>query len=349
MGEVEKLRDEYRKKYAAITENPETYPTPEPQPVDFKQPAPAAPRPAPSVSATGWPFTAAEAQRRQSATGLPKELQLAAGVSKIDLVLIPSGDFIIGAASGPDDEYPPSSVRITKAFYMSRAEISNSQFREFDASHDSRTIDIYAKDHTGPGPSVDHPLQPVVRVSWEEAMAYCAWLSRTTGRRCSLPTEAQWEYACRGGTATPLWFGELTNNFAPFANLADANLRRELNTAMPWIPAIESVNDGSTITRNIASGRPNPWGLYDMHGNVAEWTMSLYQNYPYRDNDGRNSIASSVSGASAQRVVRGGSFWDRPHRATSSNRRSYEPWQRVFDVGFRIVIEIADSELSAQP
>ena len=349
MGEVERLRNEYRSKYADITENPEAYPTPEPQPLEFKPPAPGAPRASAAASVVGWPFTADEARRRQSATGLPKEMQLVAAGSKIDLVLIPPGEYLIGDVNGSADEYPPAKVRIAKAFYMSRAEISNSQFREFDNSHDSRTIDIYAKDHTGPGPSVDQPLQPVVRVSWEDAMAYCAWLSRATGRRCSLPTEAQWEYACRGGTATPLWFGELTNNFAPFANLADSNLRRGLNTAMPWIPAIEAVSDGSTITRNIASGKPNPWGLYDMHGNVAEWTMSLYQNYPYRDSDGRNGSAPLAVGNSAQRVVRGGSFWDRPHRATSSSRRSYEPWQRVFDVGFRIVVEVADSDLSAHP
>ena len=154
-----------------------------------------------------------------------KSCKLTAGNSKIDLVLIPAGEFVMGATDGPDDEYPPARVRIAKPFYMSRAEISNAQFREFDAEHDSRTIDIYAKDHTGPGPSVNQPSQPVVRVSWQEAMAYCDWLSRTTGRRCSLPTEAQWEYACRAGTATPLWFGDLTTNFAPFANLADANLR----------------------------------------------------------------------------------------------------------------------------
>ncbi len=338
MGEVETLRDEYRKKYAATADNPEHYPVPAPAPTAFVRPAPAAPRTAPAVAAEGWPFDAAEAQSRQAAAQLPKELQYAAGKARIDFVLIPAGEFVIGSANGAADQYPPARVRITKPFYMSRSEISNSQFNEFDPAHDSRTIDIYAKDHTGPGPSVNQPSQPVVRVSWQEAMAYCDWLSRTTGRRCTLPTEAQWEYACRAGTDTPLWFGDLTANFAPFANLADANLRGGLNTVRPWIPAIDKVNDGATVTRNTGNGRANPWGLYDMHGNAAEWTLSLYMDYPYRDDDGRNAVTGRRADGANQRVARGGSFWDRPARATSSSRRSYEPWQRVFDVGFRVVM-----------
>ena len=349
MGEVDKLRNAYREKYAGTTDNPEVYPTPEPQPVAFVQPAAPAPRTTVAVTAESWPFNAAEAQRRQAAAGLPKGVQVTAGNSNIDLVLIPAGEFVMGATDGPDDEYPSARVRIAKPFYMSRAEISNDQFREFAAEHDSRTIDIYAKDHTGPGPSVNQPSQPVVRVSWQEALAYCDWLSRTTGHRCSLPTEAQWEYACRAGTATPLWFGDLTTNFAPFANLADARLRGGLNTARPWIPAIESVNDGATITRSVGSGQPNPWGLCDMHGNAAEWTRSLYEKYPYRDDDGRNAVTAPGPNSTRQRVVRGGSFWDRPYRATSSGRRSYEPWQRVFDVGFRIIVETETAQLTAVP
>jgi formylglycine-generating enzyme required for sulfatase activity len=339
MGEPDTLRNEYRKLYANTTDNPETYPTPESAPVAFVKPAPAVPRHAPAVTADGWPFDTAEAQRRQAAAGLPKELQLACGTNsnvKLDFVLIPAGEFVLGNATGADDENPPTRVRITKPFYMSRTEISNAQFREFDGTHDSRTIDIYAKDHTGSGPSVNQPEQPAVRVSWKEAVAFCDWVGSTTGQRCALPTEAQWEYACRAGTTTPLWFGDLTANFAPFANLADANLRHGMNTVRPWIPAIEAVNDGAAIPQNVAAYQPNPWGLYNMHGNAAEWTRSLCQPYPYRDDDGRNAITGKQMG---QRSVRGGSFWDRPYRATSSARRSYEPWQRVFDVGFRIILE----------
>ena len=86
-----------------------------------------------------------------------------------------------------------------------------------------------------------------------------------------------------------------------------------------------------------------------MHGNAAEWTRSLYEKYPYRDDDGRNAVTAPGPNSTSQRVVRGGSFWDRPHRATSSGRRSYEPWQRVFDVGFRIIVETETAQLTAVP
>ena len=116
----------------------------------------------------------------------------------------------------------------------------------------------------------------------------------------------------------------------------------------PWIPSIENINDGAVITRNAGLGQPNPWGLFDMHGNAAEWTRSLYLKYPYRDEDGRNAVAAPSAKDPAQRVARGGSFWDRPYRATASSRRGYEPWQRVFDVGFRIIIE-PEVKVSANP
>ncbi|MCX7009594.1 MAG: SUMF1/EgtB/PvdO family nonheme iron enzyme [Kiritimatiellaeota bacterium] len=341
IGQPRQLRTTYRKEFANVSCDAEAYPTPEPQRVAFIKPTPIAKRQSPIANSTGWPFDAAEAQHRQASAGLPKEMTLTVGSSKLEMVLIPAGEFVIGDANGTPDEYPQARVRVEKPFYMSKAEISNAQFQEFDAAHDSRTIDTYTKDHVGPGPSVNGAQQPVVRVSWQEAMAYCNWLSRTTGRRCTLPTEAQWEYACRAGTATPLWFSDLTGNFAPFANLADKSLRTGLRTVMPWIPAIETVNDGAVVTRATGAGKPNPWGLSDMHGNAAEWTMSLYRPYPYRDDDGRNAL-----NATGERVVRGGSFWNRPQRARSACRLTYEPWQRVFDVGFRVICEPSDAKSS---
>jgi len=334
------LRCAYRKKYADIHIDPEIYPTPEPSPVVFVKPAelPSPKSPIPHV--TGWPFDGAEAQRRQTGSGLPRELCINAGHSKLEMVLIPAGEFLMGDRNGCADERPLTRVRIEKPFYMSRMEISNAQFREFAPNHDSRTIDAYGKDHVGSGPSVNGPQQPVVRVSWRDALAYCGWLSRGTGRRFALPTEAQWEYACRAGTATPLWFGDVTANFAPFANLADKSLRKGLRTATPWIPTIDDVNDGAVVTRNVGKGTPNPWGLYDMHGNAAEWTLSLYRPCPYRDDDGRNATDGD-----GERVARGGSFWDRPQRARSSCRRAYTPWQCVFDVGFRVICDAGTPSL----
>ena len=148
-------------------------------------------------------------------------------------------------------------------------------------------------------------------------------------RRCKfrLPSEAEWEYACRAGTAAPFYFGETDTDFSPFANLADAMLsefvchpykkNREpmLNRSKydDWIPKESRVNDGGFLSDGVGQYRPNAWGLCDMHGNVAEWTCSAHWPYPYQDSDGRND----PSLATEKRVVRGGSWRDLPPQATS--------------------------------
>ena len=106
---------------------------------------------------------------------------------------------------------------------------------------------------------------------------------------------------------------------------------------MQPIPAIMDIDDEAIATTKVASYLPNAWGLYDMHGNAAEWTRSLFQPYPYDTHDGRNSM--QVESAAGKRVVRGGSFHDRPTRCRSSFRQAYAAWQGVHDVGFRVVIE----------
>jgi formylglycine-generating enzyme required for sulfatase activity len=143
-----------------------------------------------------------------------------------------------------------------------------------------------------------------------------------------LPGEAQWEYACRAGSPTPLWFGDLTTDFSKFANLADHTLRvmptfswgLPSGGVPPWRPAIDSINDGFRIAAPVGSFAPNAWGLCDMAGNVWEWTSGDFT--PER------------------KTVRGGSWSDRPLRATSSSRLGYRPWQPVYNVGFRVICEV---------
>jgi len=218
---------------------------------------------------------------------------------------------------------------------MGVCEVTNAQFARFDPTHDSRFISWFNKDQNRRGEPANRPAQPVIRVSWQEAMAFCRWLSQRTGRRFTLPTEAQWEYACRAGTATPMWYGSPEANFAKVANFADRRLNALTRRDSPkWIPTIDTVDDGAIVPAEVGRYQPNPWGLMDMHGNVAEWTLSLYRPYPYRADDGRNDPT-----ADGYRVVRGGSFYDRPHRGRSAFRWRYRPWQKVFNVGFRVVCE----------
>ncbi|MHC4511344.1 MAG: formylglycine-generating enzyme family protein, partial [Planctomycetota bacterium] len=103
------------------------------------------------------------------------------------------------------------------------------------------------------------------------------------------------------------------------------------------VPRDDRFNDRKLVTASVGSYRPNPWGLHDMHGNAWEWTRSAYQPYPYNPNDGRNDLTQT-----GRKTVRGGSWYDRPKRCRSAFRLSYPAWRKVYNVGFRIVIESAE-------
>ncbi len=268
-------------------------------------------------------------------------IPLAPGIC-MDLIRIPPGEFVMGQEDGCPDERPACRVKIERPFWIGRFEVTNEQFALFDPAHDSRWENSdFIK--FGPGElgwTLARPRQPVVRVSWTRAMAFCRWLSQKTGRQFTLPTEAQWEYACRAGTATPFWYGAPEGDFSPFANLSDRS-HQTIDTfgdpyrpdvIAPWRPADARFDDHSRVSAPVGSYRPNPWGLFDMHGNVAEWSRSEYRPYPYRD-DGRNSPAGG------RRVVRGGSWYDRPERCRAAFRQVYQADQPVYDVGFRIICE----------
>jgi formylglycine-generating enzyme required for sulfatase activity len=101
-----------------------------------------------------------------------------------------------------------------------------------------------------------------------------------------------------------------------------------------WIPKDDRFNDEGFVSEPVGKYKSNTWGLHDMHGNVSEWTRSLYKSYPYKDTDGRNNLS-----AQGKRVARGGSWYDRPKCSTSSYRRFFEDYQKVYNVGFRVIIE----------
>jgi formylglycine-generating enzyme required for sulfatase activity len=292
---------------------------------------------------------AAEAKRRQAALGTTsRSIDLGGGL-KMELVLIPPGEFVMGDAAGAGDERPACRVKIPKPFWMGRFEVTNAEFARFDPAHDSRVESKHAMQFGVRGFYVNGPRQPVVRVNWHQAMAFAAWLSARTGERLTLPTEAQWEYACRAGTATPSSYGGLDTDFSRHANLADRTLREfvcdpynKVRSPFPnpakyddWIPKDERFTDGGFVSEEVGRWQPNAWGLHDAHGNAAEWTRSAYRPYPYRDDDGRNEAA-----ASEPRVVRGGSWRDKPREARSASRLAYRCYQPVYNVGFRVVSEV---------
>ncbi len=236
---------------------------------------------------------------------------------------------------------------------MARFETSNRQFRQFDSVHESRTEDRHGYQFGITGYDQDQPDQPVVRVSWEEAMAFCRWLSRQTGLPMTLPTEAQWEWACRAGTATAFSFGDADTDFSPYANLGDAMLAqfagdpytqdrakaafKNPNRYDNWIPQDALFNDGGFVTEPVGQYKSNGWSLHDLHGNAWEWTRRAYRPYPYREDDGRNDVEKAPR--DIERVARGGSWYDRPFRRTASYRLPYRQYQRVYNVGFRVICE----------
>ena len=296
------------------------------------------------VKVKGFPFNAKNASMNAVNEDHTRTIEIAPGV-KMNFVKIPAGKFIMGSNNNPSDYSPAHVAEISKPFWMAQAEITNEQFRVIFPGHDSRFHDQQWKDHVNEGYPANNPEQPVVRVSWNEAMEYCRQLSAKTGLKIVLPTEKQWEWACRAGSDTPFWYGGLNDDFSLYENLSDRQMNKMAVSGVDpqpmavsnawykyytWHPKEESVDDGNMLPAPPGGYRPNPWGLYDMHGNVSEWTHSDYLPYPYSD---------KLQGTGRHRVARGGSWKNHPKTATSYFRKSYLPWQKVHNVGFRIIIE----------
>src|SRR5262249_38687350 len=149
------------------------------------------------------------------------------------------------------DESPAHKVKITKLFYLGATEVTNAQYEQFDPEHKK------LRGKHGVSKADD---EPVVMVAWQQAVAFCNWLAKKEGKPYRLPTEAEWEYACRAGTTTPYHTGDkLTPEQANFGQTTDG--KRRANVVA------------------VGSYKPNAWGLHDMHGNVAEWCHGWYGPY----------------------------------------------------------------------
>lgn len=272
------------------------------------------------------------------------ELNLGDGVM-MKFVSIPAGEFSMGSNEETPIEQPVCRVKIGKAFMMGTTEVTMEQYRQFDPDYLNGVYDMHYKDQVKRGYYMNDMQFPVIRVSWIKALEFCEWLSKKSGRKVKLPTEAQWEWACRAGSANSLSYGNLDSDFSKSANMADLKVREMavsgVNPRPMRNPSYRDdfelkdprFNDGVLHLAKAGSFEPNPWGLYDMHGNAAEWTRSIYAAYPYRD-DRRNKVTPG-----SKRVVRGGSWHDRPFRCTASFRLGFLDWQRVYHTGFRVVIE----------
>lgn len=297
------------------------------------------------LTVKGWPFAPDRVKEMLAdEKETVKVLEIAPGV-QMTFVHIPAGEFVMGSYHGEPDTYPTTKVKIDKAFWMGELEVTNQQYNTIFPQHDSRYVDQQWKDHVVPGYPANKPEQPVIRVSYNDAMEYCKILSQKTGLNITLPTEAQWEWACRGGSDEDFWFGNLNADFGKKDNLADVTTNKfavsgvdpqPMSPESPWykyytfLPKAANVDDGSLVQVGGKKYEANPFGLYCMHGNVAEWTRSDYVPYPYKENPKK---------VSEYKVVRGGSYIERPKYSTAYSRKGFYPYQCVFNVGFRVIIE----------
>jgi formylglycine-generating enzyme required for sulfatase activity len=323
----------------------------------------ADPKP-PTVYST-WPFSAPEAHRRQRETavaiGQPVEVTNSIGVR---LRLVPAGEFMMGSPidepGRAGDEGPPHRVRITKPFYIGANELTVAQFRAFveatghktDAEKDSKGGWGYTADDrrpflrdprftwrsTGFEQTDDHPA---VNVSWNDAAAFARWLSQKESKTYRLPTEAEWEYACRAGTNTRFYHGDDDAGLAGVGNISDQSATRKFAA---WLKADEvdrekfgqpTHADDHIFTAPVGRYLPNAFGLYDMHGNVWEWCSDWDQKDYYRE----SPLDDPPGPAGGKARIRGGGSWlHSADFARSARRRRYAPEARNSPIGFRIAM-----------
>lgn len=270
------------------------------------------------------------------------------------MVVVPAGRFVMGSVPGEEEReelaeefrnrsQPQRSVTV-KSFLAGRFEVTRGQYRMF-AEATGRSSDACfvwtgarfemdrAKGWRNPGYAQDD-LHPATCVSWEDASAYAKWLGQQTGRHYRLLTEAEWEYAARAGTTTTRSWGDAAGMSCDYANGADLSTLAQVPGASNWSAA--NCNDRHAYTARVGSYRPNAFGLYDMLGNVEEWTQDCWNaTYSGAPTDG----SAAAAGDCSLRAVRGGSWDDAPVGLRVAYRVGSPTTIRVYRRGFRVAAD----------
>jgi len=268
-----------------------------------------------------------------------------------EMVVIPAGRFVMGAAPGEEerealsDEFrnrsQPQHAVDVRSFSVGKFEVTRGQYRVF-AETTGRGSDgcfVWTGDGFEKDPIKDwrnsgyaqNDAHPVVCVSWDDASAYVRWLGQKTGRNYRLLTEAEWEYAARAGTTTARFWGDAANMSCGYANGADVTTHAQVPGAGNWPAA--NCNDRYAYTAPVGSYRANSFGLFDMLGNVWEWTQDCWNG----DYSGAPADGSAwAAGDCSQRVVRGGSWEDAPVGLRAAYRVGSPTVIRVYIRGFRV-------------
>jgi formylglycine-generating enzyme required for sulfatase activity len=255
------------------------------------------------------------------------------------MVVVPSGNFMMGSPETEperhENENPEHRIRIPRPFAVGRHAVTRGQFAEFAISTGLQAgafkwIDKWTMGEFRYDPKVSwrdpgflqDDSHPVTCVSWDEANAYASWLAAATGKPYRLLTEAEWEYAARAGTETPFWWG---SSITPEQANYDGNF-------VYGADGIKGAFRKATVP--VGSFAANPWGLYDVHGNVWEWCEDVWHGSYVRAP--RDGSAWLHRGDNGRRVVRGGSWFIVPRNLRSAQRFRINSGFRYFDLGFRL-------------
>ena len=238
----------------------------------------------------------------------PGAFQMGIGRTPLPPQVAPRPQFL----HGDFDERPAHRVVISRPFFMGSCQVTNDQYEEYDPGHGGLRGKLgFSREGN----------EAAVFVDWNEASGFCSWLSEREGLPYRLPTEAEWEYACRAGTTTHYHTGDI---------LPDAYLK---NPRMSWYPDPERSRPADVVPLQVGRTPPNSWGLHDMHGNVEEWCMDWYGPYV-----GVEQVDPVGYADGDFRVTRGGSHSTEAYYLRSSNRMGTLPEDRSWLIGFRVVM-----------
>ncbi|OAI29481.1 formylglycine-generating enzyme family protein [Methylomonas koyamae] len=255
-----------------------------------------------------------------------------------EMVALPGGVYLMGSPvtdqEGQDYEKPRHEVKVS-GFAIGKYEISKSQFAAFveaanyNPGNECWTMEAGKgemrsnRNWSAPGYPQDSD-HPATCVSVDDAEAYIKWLNQKTGKHYRLPTEAEWEYAARSGSAAARFWGDNPDGACKYANVADLSLQKADSKVIP-----HNCEDGYVFTAPVGSYSPNAFGLYDMLGNVWEWTCSADSGYG-------SSEEEKCTGLLSRRIYRGGSWINTADYVRSASRYGYIPSFRFNNVGFRL-------------
>jgi len=246
-------------------------------------------------------------------------LRIEPGTFSMGFGKTPLPDEVVGKPhrlNGDFDERPAHKVKITKPLYMGVYEVTNAQYEQFDPKHRKLRGKL--------GLSKDDD-EAVVFVSWHDAALFCEWLSKTEGLPYRLPTEAEWEYACRAGTTTHFHTGSI------LPGVFHKNAQRS------WYPDPARSKEDEMVSLKVSQTPPNAWGLYDMHGNVEEWCCDWYGHYEAGD-ENIEQIDPVGRADGHFKVTRGGSHGTEIYYLRSANRMGTIPEAKSWLIGFRVVL-----------